>query len=224
MLLTFERNLVLLLLLFLAGTAVATREAGDAQDRRDESPHERLQSAADELIQVIEAGKEYYEDEPERFYNEVRDVLEPVVDFDAFARSVMAVHFRRASPEQRREFSETFQNSLINTYARALLNFEGEEIRVIPEDRPPRDPDRQSVRMEVRTAQGRVYPLTYTMVRGDNGEWLVRNIIVEGINIGLTYRNQFQSAMRARDDLDTVIAEWGDTIAERDPVAAELEE
>jgi phospholipid transport system substrate-binding protein len=207
-----RRSLILWLVLCVAGAAWADEAR---------SPEQLLQNTADRLIAVIEEGKGYYDQDPQRFYREVRDLLDPVVDFDAFARSVMAVHYRRASPEQRERFAETFKDSLINTYARALLQFDGQQIRIVPDPRAARDEDRRNVRMEVQ-AQGRVYPITYTMVQS-NGDWLVRNIIVEGINIGLTYRNQFQSAMRTRGDLDTVINEWGETIAAADPVAAELE-
>ena len=40
---------------------------------------------------------------------EVEALLSQVVDFDSFARSVMAVHYRKASPEQRERFAETFK-------------------------------------------------------------------------------------------------------------------
>ena len=46
------------------------------------------------------------------------------------------------------------------------------------------------------------------------------NIIINGINIGLTYRNQFASAMNAPENngsLDAVIDGWGETIAHVDP-------
>jgi phospholipid transport system substrate-binding protein len=218
---TFKRSLGALLLLCVAGMLAAAEQNPEQNPERN--PEEVVQRAADQLIQVIEEGKTYYDEDPQRFYREVRDVLDPVVDFEAFSRSVMGPHVRRASPEQRRRFNETFKDGLISTYARALLNFDGEEIRIVPDDRPARDPDRRNVRMELQTSDGRVFQTSYTMVRNGDGNWLVRNILVEGINIGLTYRNQFQSAMRTQADLDAVIDEWGETIAAADPVAAELE-
>ena len=55
---------------------------------------------------------------------------------------------------------------------------------------------------------------------GDDGSWRMYNIIINGINIGLTYRNQFASAMKAPENngsLDAVINGWGETIANVDP-------
>jgi phospholipid transport system substrate-binding protein len=38
---------------------------------------------------------------------------------------------------------------------------------------------------------------------------VVRNIVVDGVNFGLTYRNQFQSEMQqSGNNLDHVIANW----------------
>ena len=82
--------------------------------------------------------------------------------------------------------------------------------------------DRDSVKMEVRSKEGKVYPVIYSMRLGEDGSWRMYNIIINGINIGLTYRNQFASAMNAPENkgsLDAVINGWGETIAHIDPAA-----
>ena len=51
------------------------------------------------------------------------------------------------------------------------------------------------------------------MVRID-GQWKVRNVIVEGINMGLLFRDQFAQAMQAQGgDLEAVISNWGNVVA-----------
>ncbi len=92
---------------------------------------------------------------------------------------------------------------------------------MLPEDKAPRDPSKPTVRMEVHTKTGKVYPVDYAMAKGADGKWRMRNIVINGINIGLTYRNQFASSMKAQRDLDKVIDGWGETIAHVDPVAGD---
>ena len=47
------------------------------------------------------------------------------------------------------------------------------------------------------------------MGRGKSGDWQLRNIIIEGVNLGEIYRNQFEASARQNDgDLDAVIASW----------------
>ena len=180
-------------------------------------PREMVSETSDALIVVIEQGKQYYETDPGRFYAEVQNVLDPAIDFDAFARGVMAVHYKRASEAQRTRFAEAFRAGLVRTYAKALLEFSDEQIVVLAETKPPRDPKKQMVKMEVRSSSGKVYPAVYAMRLYDDGQWRIRNIIINGINIGLTYRNQFASAMKAAQyegDLDRVIDSWSESIAE----------
>jgi len=40
------------------------------------------------------------------------------------------------------------------------------------------------------------------MRRDDQGGWVVRNIVVNGINLGLTYMNQFDGAMSRYGSVD----------------------
>jgi len=184
-------------------------------------PHEVIRKTGDDLIKVIEEGRSYFDSDPERFYVAVQNVLDPVVDFDSFSRGVMAVHYRKASPEQRRRFRDSFKTGLVRTYGKALLNYGDEKIEVLPSDRPSNQPDRASVTMNV-SSEGKIYPVVYSMNRDAAGRWRMRNIIINGINIGLTYRNQFASAMKSpqnRGNLDKVIDEWTSTIANVDPMA-----
>jgi phospholipid transport system substrate-binding protein len=196
-----------------------------AEEAAAPAPHDVIRKTGDDLLAVIEEGKGYFDNDPERFYTAVQGVLDPVIDFDSFSRGVMAVHYRKATPAQRTRFRDSFKNGLVRTYGKALLNYGDEKIEVLPADRPPPKPDRESVTMNV-WSEGKVYPVIYSMARDASGRWRMRNIIINGINMGLTYRNQFASAMKSpqsRGDLDKVIDEWSSTIANVDPMAEDAD-
>lgn len=202
-----------------AVSLLAPLAAAAVQDEARDAT-EMVRDTTDQVLELIETARSYAEEDPERFYREVEALLSPVIDFDAFARSVMAVHYRDANQEQRERFSERFKWGLVRTYAMALLEFKNGEVVVVPPDRPARNPDRQTVKMEIRTAQGEVYPVLYSVTRNDDGEWKVRNLIVNGVNMGLTYRNQFNSAMRDPrydGDMDKVIDAWSELLKSEAP-------
>ena len=47
------------------------------------------------------------------------------------------------------------------------------------------------------------------MARKKTGEWMVVNVVINGINLGKTFRNQFvQSAQRSGGNIDQVISGW----------------
>ncbi|PCC99152.1 phospholipid-binding protein MlaC [Halopseudomonas pelagia] len=179
------------------------------------SPQEVVEDTSTRVMTVLDANRETYKQDTDAFVEGLNEVLEPVVDFQGIARSVMTVRYsREATDEQMQRFIDTFKRSMVEFYGNALLDFDSGQIKVLESDgRGQQSPDRTSVDMEIRSSGGNVYPVTYTMVNVD-GQWKVRNVIVEGINIGLLFRDQFAQAMQAnRNDLDAVINGWGNVVA-----------
>ncbi|ATH83561.1 MULTISPECIES: MlaC/ttg2D family ABC transporter substrate-binding protein [Pseudomonadaceae] len=176
------------------------------------SAHEVVQQTTDTLLADLKANKEQYRSNPAAFYDSLNQILGPVVDVDGISRGVMTVRYsRQASPEQMSRFQENFKRSLMQFYGNALLEYDNQDIRVLPAGK--QDAERTSVGMEIRDAKGAVYPLSYTMVAMD-GTWKLRNVIINGINVGKLFRDQFaQSMQNNRNDLDKVIDTWADTVA-----------
>lgn len=177
------------------------------------SAHEVIQKTTDELLADLKANKEQYRQDPNAFYTSLNDILGPVVDAEGISRSIMTVKYSRsANAEQMKRFQENFKRSLMQFYGNALLEYNNQQIRVLPAS-GRQDPERTSVGMEVTGRQGEIYPVSYTMVNHD-GEWLVRNVIINGINIGKLFRDQFADTMQKNNgDLDKTIDGWGEVVA-----------
>lgn len=175
--------------------------------------HEVVQLTTSTLLADLKANKEQYRTDPGAFYDALNSILGPVVDVDGISRGVMTVRYsRRASPEQMLRFEESFKRSLMQFYGNALLEYNNQDIRVLPVN-GVQDPQRTSVDMEIEDGNGTVYPLSYTMVNQD-GTWKMRNVIINGINVGKLFRDQFSQAMQDnRNDLDKVIDNWTETVA-----------
>ncbi len=193
------------------GVGLLAQVAGMAQGAQFESaPHQVVADTSADLLRLIEEGRGYADSDPERFFAEVEALLAPVVDFEGFARRVMSAHYGKATPEQRQRFAETFKWGLVRTYSLTLTDFTGGEVVVVPPDAPPRHPRRRNVKMEIHQG-GEVYPVLYAMTQDADGGWRIGNIVIAGVNIGLTYRSQFRSVAadaRYGGDLDQVIDAW----------------
>jgi phospholipid transport system substrate-binding protein len=176
------------------------------------SAHDVIQQTTDKLLADLQTNKDTYRSNPDAFYTALNDILGPVVDAEGVSRSIMTVKYsRQASPEQLARFQENFKRSLMQFYGNALLEYNNQGIKVLPSN--DQDPERTSVNMEVRDTRGTVYPVSYTMVNIDGG-WKVRNVIINGINIGKLFRDQFSQSMQANgNDLDKVIDTWANTVA-----------
>ena len=174
--------------------------------------HDVVKSTTDELIGDLKANKAGYQQNPQSFYDTLERILGPVVDSAGISRSIMTVKYsRRASDEQLKRFEDNFKRSLMQFYGNALLEYDNHSIRVLPAK--AEGADRASVGMEVRDSKGTVYPVSYTMVQLD-GQWKLRNVIINGINVGKLFRDQFADSMqRNGNDLDRTIDGWAEVVA-----------
>lgn len=199
----------LVLALCLALTALSAQ----AQAAPEHGPEEMIRDSVDDLMGQIEGRRDYFADNVDELKGLVDDSLDDIADFRYIGASVMGRYFQNATPQQRSRFVNTFRQTLIDTYTKGLVTFDYRELRVLDSQQRQRHEDQASVAMEVVAIDGTVYPVSYSL-RLSDGQWKVVNVIVNGINLGLTFRNQFDQAMRDHGrDYDAVIESWAPEIA-----------
>ncbi|OYT94831.1 MAG: toluene tolerance protein [Pseudomonas sp. PGPPP3] len=177
-----------------------------------QSAQQVVEQTTQQFLADLKANRQTYQANPGAFYDALNRIIGPVVDADGISRSIMTVKYSRgASPEQLQRFQDNFKRSLMQFYGNALLEYDNQEIRVLPARME--DAERASVGMEVKDSKGTIYPVSYTMV-SLNGQWMLRNVIINGINIGKLFRDQFADAMqRNGNNLDKTIDGWAEVVA-----------
>ena len=186
--------------------------------------HQVVETTTERVMKIIEEARLYYDKEPKRFYDEIDSVLADVVDFNSFARGVMGTYAskqrymaletaqeKKAYIARMQRFSETFKNGLVKTYAKGLLAFNGNKIEVVP----PEAGDDLSGASSVTVVQKiygeaeKPYVVQYKLRKNRDGQWKLRNVTIEAINLGKVYQSQFKSAARQYNgDIDKVIDNW----------------
>lgn len=208
--------LTVLMMLFFQWSSVVF-----AAEQVIQSPQQDVEKITRELLATFGKNIDSYiksSDAGENaFIAEVDRQLSPVIAFDSIARGVMGKYSRRAKPEQIEQFSSVFKESLISFYGKALLKLDDTRLTIEKVDAVPeailRDYNAGKARlipvdMTVRTSSGTV-AISYSMVY-QNGRWKLRNIIVDGINIGIQFRNQFADAMSKHNDIQYVVGHWSE--------------
>lgn len=178
-----------------------------------ESLRQYVEDNTDQLVQKLNENRGLYKKDPERFYTDIEASLEDFVDFRRIAARVMGRYARQASPEQRDAFVTKFKRSLFDSYAKALVEAKNFSITVQEATINPNNNDRASVQLEVQTESGNRYPVTYSMYRSEGDHWMMENVIVEGVNIGLAFRDRFAQEMEEnRNNVQAVIDSWADAV------------
>jgi phospholipid transport system substrate-binding protein len=181
----------------------------------DQNPYVMIEGVSQKLLSVIRSNAQYANSDPQRYYSAIEGVLTPVVDFDFIARGVMGRYAKQATASQRSRFSSAFRRDLVATFARGVANFGDLDVKVVNPGTLPSG-NRVNVLQEVRSKEG-ITKVSYTLVRNRAGEWKLINVILNGVNLGKTFRSQFSQSMQSYGDIDKVISNWsaGQDVADK---------
>ncbi|MFT6915777.1 MAG: phospholipid transport system substrate-binding protein [Motiliproteus sp.] len=202
-----KTSLLLLLGLLSAGVMAPLQAAQEKPEQVINASYLSIQKLITD--QVLIAGM------PEQGLLELMEnELGPVIDFKRISRKVMGKYARQASDDQLQLFNNVFKRTLVSTYSKGLDRLdELDTFEVESADYDARG-IRASVGSTIALKGGERYQVQYSLFLNDQEQWKVENLVVEGINIGLVFRNQFAHYMEQYDDISKVIANWGVTKAQ----------
>ncbi len=170
----------------------------------EEDPVELIRQTTIELFNLVEENRSEFERDPQLLRGRLEDILRPRVDTLHSARLVLGRHARGLEREQVEAFADALSDLLMGRYATGLLEFRSrEQVEVLPlagdnSDRMTR------VRTRIRLDSGQRAPVDYVL-RRQNGDWLVFDVIIEGISYVATVRNQIGEEIR-RHGFDRMLA------------------
>jgi len=178
----------------LAGLLLVAAMAAAADTWVD--PQELVRQAAEKALSELAAHRADIEEDPSLLYSLVRDTVLPHFDFTVMTRSAMGRFWRRATEQQQRRLVAEFQEMLVRTYATALLDHMDLAIEFLP-GQYSKDAKKVTVSTRMSSSGGPPVPIDYR-VRWDEkrGEWLVYDVVIDGISLVTNYRSSFAQLIR----------------------------
>ena len=167
-------------------------------------PSDVVKATAESVISHIEENRSVLEKNPEKIYDLVNQLIIPRFDFVRMAKWVLGKHWKQASEEPRSEFIIQFKELLVRTYARALLEYSGQEIKYFPVEQNP-ESNLAVVRTELTSKSSAQLPILYRMHQ-KNEEWKVVDVSVDGVSLVTTYRGSFATQIK-KNGFDSLLNE-----------------
>jgi phospholipid transport system substrate-binding protein len=161
----------------------------------NDDPVELIRATTTELFELVQENRSQYEANPDLLRDELLRILEPRSDMLHSARLILGRHSRSLEREQIEQFTEALTSLLMERYATGLLQFRSrEQVEILPlaGDNTER---MTRVRTRIRLDNGNRAPVDYVLRKRD-GEWLVFDVIIEGISYVATFRNQIGEEIR----------------------------
>ena len=166
--------------LFAVGVAPAT-----------EPPTEAVRGTVTEVLRIL--GDETLK-QPNRLPQR-RRLLEEAVgarfNYEEMSKRTLASQWKQLNEAERKEFVELFRSFLADTYADKIEGYAGEDIRYLGERL-----DGPYAEVRTRVVSNKVdFPMEYRLL-SRSGEWLVYDIVIDGVSLVRNYRGQFEKVIR----------------------------
>ncbi|MCW8882839.1 MAG: ABC transporter substrate-binding protein [Sedimenticola sp.] len=178
--------LMLICLLFTSLSTMAAEQLA--------GPQQVIQRISDELQTILVQNQDRLKEDPAFVYQLANDVLIPHVDFGHVSSLVLGKYWRRATDEQKQEFSHQFQRLLVRTYSTAFKELQGWDISYTPLRMNVGDED-VAVHTQVNRTGAPPVDVVYQMHIKD-GDWKAYDVKIEGISLVTNYRSSFAKEVR----------------------------
>ena len=118
-------------------------------------------------------------------------ILRQGFDLNLIGRFVLGKHWRRATPEQQADYLAVFSDFVIKTYARRLGGFSGQSFTITGTQHSG---EKKDVMVATRIDRPSGPPIGATWrVREIEGELRIIDVVIEGVSMAVTQRQEFSS-------------------------------
>lgn len=189
-------------------SSISSAKVNVIEQAFDSIPHKVVQDTTQRVLVAVNSGLDPVK-EPEVFVDELSEILDPVIAFDYIARGVMGNYAKDVTKAQVSQFAKSFKLGLVNTYGNGMSNFSDLEIVVLPPKKPVGEQRRVVVVQEISGGTD-TNLVSYSMAKNNQGQWKIINVVLNGINLGQTFRGQFAAEVKKnKGDVIKTIDEWG---------------
>jgi phospholipid transport system substrate-binding protein len=184
-----------------AAPAAPAAAAGTAINNQD--PTQLIQDVASSILKELDANRAAYVNNPNNVRALADKYLLPYFDTRYSAQLVLGKYWRTATEDQRARFIKAFQDSMLQNYGNALVNFTANKMKVQPGRIDP-GADQASVSTTINRDDGTTVPVIYVLHKTPDG-WKAWDVKIEGISYVKSFRDDF-AAQIDQKGLDAVIA------------------
>lgn len=157
------------------------------------SPEQFIAGLGDNVIKVITDDASTQDDKERSF----RRMFNESFDAEEVMRFVLGRHWKNATDEQKREFRQAFEDLTVKTYASRFGQYSGEHFTV-KDPRQGATKDEYFVPSTIERPNGPPLRVDWKVRRNGNG-WRIADIVVEGVSMALTYRQEYTAFIQKHD-------------------------
>lgn len=139
------------------------------------------------------------------------DKISQSFDFTGMSQRALATNWRKASPQQKKDFTKLFQQLIQNTYIGRLEAYTDEKIRYLKS----KTKGKKAIIKTMIVTKSADIPIKYKLIQ-KGGSWLVYDVEIEKISLISNYRSTYQALIK-KNGFDGLLATMRDKVEELNP-------
>lgn len=159
------------------------------------APDRLVDHTVREVIDIIEHDEKLKSGDKKKMLDLIENKILPHFDFTRMTRLAMGKHWSSATPSQKNELVNQFQDLLVRTYSNALTTYSDETVKVNPVKNLGDKTDATVRTVVIQGGGKQPVPIDYSMEKGPNG-WKIYDVTVAGVSLVTNYRGSFNSQVR----------------------------
>lgn len=142
--------------------------------------------------------------------NQLKAIVEPVMEFDGLSQRSLRKHWPTLTPEQKSTFVETFRELVFRSYLKEVRTAD-QDYRIEYEDEQ-RQGDTATVWSVAKTRKAEI-ELVFKLNVRDGNRWVASDIVIDEVSLEENYREQFDKII-AKDGFEVLLDKMKKKVAE----------
>ncbi len=169
------------------GSALPSVAPAAAEESANREARTFLAALGERAIEVARDKTSTREDQESR----MRALLREGFDLKVLARVVLGKHWRRLERGQRADFVELFEDAMVRQTLTIFSRYTGETFDITGAGADRTNPKLIKVSMDVKRSNGALLAKVYWRIRKVGENFKVVDIVVEGVSMALTLRQEY---------------------------------
>lgn len=157
----------------------------------DSQPTDQLKDTIDKIVTLLKNEELKKPKNKKERRTEIAAIISQRFDFEEMAKRSLAVHWNDRSPQEQKEFVAIFSTLLQQSYIGKIEAYTNETIVY---DKNDVRGNTVSVYTTIKSPNVDI-PIVYRM-QPEGDKWWVYDVVIEGVSLVNTYRNQFNQIIR----------------------------
>ena len=183
------KNILFVLMIGFTLAFTATSYAGN-------TPTDDVRTAVDAILVILK--NEQLDKQEKRA--QMSDIIIKRFDFRAMSQRTLATNWKKTTDEEKDQFVELFSQLIENSYVGKLESYTNERVDYPGE----KVSGRKAVVETLIISSSADIPVDYRLYEKD-GQWLVYDVIIEGVSLISNYRSSYQEIMK-KEGFDGLLA------------------